>query len=307
MIIPTYHRPDDLARCIFSILQQTRLPEQLLVIDDGELTEVPYADECQQKGIELIYFRKDKPGLTASRNKGIALASGDLIYFLDDDVELFPDYIQSILQLFEQDQQQTIMGVGGLIANEPKLTLTQQIRHFFDSLFLVSGYREGRVLPSGFCVNFGARGWSFKAGQRVDFLAGGVCAYRKQVFQQHLFNEHYQGYGLGEDKDFSYRLVYQSGAKLIVTPDAKLNHYESPQMRYDHYQRGKAFILARHRFFIDHVYRHRWQWLLFGYAVLGYTLGRLLIALAKGKRAEWCRMKGIFDAILLLIRRQTSP
>lgn len=295
VIIPTYNREQDLNIAIRSILSQSRLPDELIIVDDGNLEQVPFADECKAKNVSLIYSQKEKPGLTASRNKGISLASGDLVIFFDDDVELFQGYIKNMEQLFIEDSNGEIGGASGITMNEKPIKLSNKIRNFFDRIFMVTGSQEGKVLPSGFCVNYGATGNQFETITDVDFLAGCGCAFRKEVFEKHRFNENYQGYGLGEDKDFSYRLIPEY--KLKVTPFAKLNHYESPQMRYDTYRRGYEFVLSRHRFFKELVMRYRLQWLFFYYAITGYTLGRMIIFLLMPKKAEWLRLKGIFKGL----------
>lgn len=295
VIIPTYDRLADLTVCIRSILQQTRLPNELIIVDDGNLAAIPLATDCERQGIRVIYHKKSQPGLTASRNIGIKMAGGDIIFFLDDDVELFDDYIANTLKVFEQNSQTQLMGVGGVIANEPALSRAKRVRRLLDRLFLVTGPSEGKVLASGFCVNFGATGREFDGLTGVDFLAGGVCAYRKQVFKEHLFDESYLGYGLGEDKDFSFRLSRKF--QLAVTPQARLNHYESPVMRYNKQKLGEQFILSRYKFFRDHVYRNNWSLIPFYYAVFGYTLGRLIILLLTLDASELARIRGIFRAI----------
>jgi len=96
VIIPTYNRPDDLEKCVESIIIQTVRPDELIIVDDGDLQKQPLQQSCEEAGIGYIYFRKDKPGLTASRNAGIKLAGGDIVFFFDDDVVLFPDYVEQI-------------------------------------------------------------------------------------------------------------------------------------------------------------------------------------------------------------------
>jgi GT2 family glycosyltransferase len=299
MIIPTYKRFDDLKVCIASILRQERLPQELIIVDDDQLDEVPLQRECEQQGIKVVYYRKDKPGLTASRNKGITLTDCDLIYFLDDDVELLPGYIANIEQVFIEDREQQIGGVGGVIVNEPPLSLTKKLRRILDRCFLVTGSQEGKVLASGFCVNYGATGQLFSETTAVDFLAGGVVAYRKSVFKHCLFDENFKGYGLGEDKDFSYRL--SKHCDLVVVPTAQLNHYESAKMRFDKKRMGYEFVISRYRFFRTHVYAHPLNSVAFYYALFGYTLGRSVITLLSFKQQEYQRLGGILSAITYVI------
>ncbi len=82
VIIPTYHRPKELSDCLRSILAQTVRPDEVLVIDDGKLESWPLDREFQEAGIAYQGFRKEVPGLTASRNLGTREATGDIVFFV---------------------------------------------------------------------------------------------------------------------------------------------------------------------------------------------------------------------------------
>ncbi len=303
IIIPTLNRPDELRNCIQSILDQTLLPDELVVVDDGELPEVPLRRECEARGMQLLYHRKTERGLTASRNVGISMATGDILFFLDDDVVLFPDYVEQIRQAFDSPGRE-VTGVGGTIANLEPRTLKHRLRHWLDVIFLVSGTREGRVLPSGFSVDYGSTGRNREEIFDVDFLPGGVSAYRKELFAHFSFSEKYAGYGMGEDKDFSYRVSRRY--RLVVNPLARLYHYESPKMRFDRHRETREIVMGRYHLFNDYVKHNVWHWLLFYYAVFGYLLGRLLIWLLSPGKNNWDRVRGICAALGDILRRRVS-
>jgi len=161
-------------------------------------------------------------------------------------------------------------------------------------LFLVEGVHEGRVLASGFCTELGDGGRDPTTIVEVDFLPGGICSYRRRVFDEFLFTERYRALGFGEDKDFSYRVSRKY--RLLVTPHAKLHHLNSPEMRPNLYMNGRKFVVGRYLFFKQYVRRGWWSWLLFYYALFGYTLVRVLMTLVLCKRREFSRMRGIVGA-----------
>ncbi|MBF0327749.1 MAG: glycosyltransferase family 2 protein [Nitrospirae bacterium] len=296
IIIPTYNRPDDLKKCIESILVQTVIPYEVIVVDDGNLDRLPFEEECRKSGIKYIYHKKKIRGLTASRNSGIKLATGDIIFFLDDDVILFPDYVEEILRVYEGDQKEIVGGVGGEIANPKPITSVQKIRRIFNIIFLVSGFHEGKVLPSGFCTNYGTTGSPIHEWTEVDFLSGGVCSFRKQVFQDFSFDsEMFRNYAMGEDKEFSYRVANKY--KLIYTPKARLLHMESPKMSPDNFKEGQMFINFTYIFFIKYVKKSIFNWLLFYYALLGYTLSRTIILILSPKKGNFDRVRGVIKGI----------
>ena len=61
IIIPTYNRPNDLNKCLQSVLEQTVIPNEIVIVDDGRLEELPLANEIKGKGIDCIYIKKRGP------------------------------------------------------------------------------------------------------------------------------------------------------------------------------------------------------------------------------------------------------
>ena len=287
-----------------SILEQTTKPDEIIVVDDGALEEVPFREECEAEGIHCIYHRKETRGLTASRNAGIRLAAGDVLFFLDDDVVLFDSYIAEILQTYAAEKEPPVMGVGGLIANTKPLTRSKRLRYYLDRLFLVAGPQEGRVLQSGFSTDYGTTNNPVTEVMDVDFLPGGVCSYKKEVFDEFSFSEKYRGYGMGEDKDFSYRVSRRY--RLVVNPAAKLYHYESPKMRFDKAQETREIVMGRYNLFRDYVKRTRFDWFFFVYALFGYFLGRVLICCFAPGAANLKRIGGVLMALRDILLGRTA-
>lgn len=84
-IITTYNRPELLVDAIDSVLRQSLPPDEIIVVDDN--SSVSYADviEKYQGQVQFVKTSEGKKGVSAARNTGIELATGDVIAFLDDD------------------------------------------------------------------------------------------------------------------------------------------------------------------------------------------------------------------------------
>lgn len=306
-LIPTYNRPDSLARCLQSLLQQTRLPDELLIIDDGDLECVPQEAALQARGVDVRLFRKDRPGLVASRNLGIEQARCDILFFSEDDVVLEPDYVAAIMRVFETDPTGGIGGVAGLIANERRSPVQGLILMLLSVPLGLTALREGRMLRSGFAGEYGESPIPIRTRRKVDFLAGGVCACRLRAIGDLRFSDKYSyasGYGQGEDKDFSYRLSRRTG--LVAEPAARLAHYPAAKHNFDHVGRGRAMILYRYLFFRNCLLERPWHWIAFAYSMLGYTLLRLLVMCFKPTARERGRMRGIFQGWRQVLTRRTG-
>ncbi|EXU76185.1 glycosyltransferase [Erwinia mallotivora] len=99
VIMPVYNGRRYLAEALDSLLKQTSAPEEIIIIDDGSTdgTDQLIEDYCQRYG-HIRLLRNTHAGVSAARNKGLEVASGDFIYFMDaDDLvapTLFADFIR---------------------------------------------------------------------------------------------------------------------------------------------------------------------------------------------------------------------
>jgi|LQYC01.1.fsa_nt_gi Predicted glycosyltransferases len=296
VIVPTFNRPAELTNCIQSILTQSAKPDEMIIIDDGALTAPPLQKECTERGIRYLYIKKEKPGLTASRNVGAKIAQGDIIFYFDDDVILSSEYIEEVLKLYEEDQEKSLGGVEGVMSNITPLTTSQQFRKIFHMIFFTVGLKEGKVLPSGFVTDFGTKGVPLKKVQAVDFFHGYAMSFRKEIFQEFSFDEKkYPRYGLGEDQDFSYRVSKKY--KLVITPGARLLHLESEKMRPDQERIGRNLMIHRFVFFRDQVKKGWWGWFLFWHALTGFVLFRVVFIPLSFNKVKLRRAKGILKGI----------
>jgi len=87
VILPTYNRAAFLERAIGSIAGQTRVPDELIVVDDGSTddTSAVLANLAKKLPFPMHVLRQENRGAAAARNLGIAHAHGDLLCFLDSD------------------------------------------------------------------------------------------------------------------------------------------------------------------------------------------------------------------------------
>ena len=89
-IVTTYNRPTLARRAIASVLNQTYVPLEIVVVEDG--SESGLADWIEKLAVENIrYVRHDKNrGLAAARNTGLEMANGAYVAYIDDDDEWLP-------------------------------------------------------------------------------------------------------------------------------------------------------------------------------------------------------------------------
>src|ERR1700693_131816 len=89
VVIPTCDRPEMLRRALDSVLQQTRRPDEVIVVDQGAgIGAQQVVAACPR---QVCYLRQEKRGPAAARNLGIHAARCGWIAFLDDDDVWVPE------------------------------------------------------------------------------------------------------------------------------------------------------------------------------------------------------------------------
>lgn len=96
IVIASYNSADFLKATIGSCLGQTTPPKEIILIDDGSTDATP--DVCQEFSDRISYLRVENGGVSAARNKGASMASGDWLLFLDSDDILLPTAIELLLE-----------------------------------------------------------------------------------------------------------------------------------------------------------------------------------------------------------------
>jgi len=94
VVIVNYNRPLEVKGAIQSLLNQSKEPFEIIIIDDA--SKSPLAMEMNDSKIKLIRFDKEV-GLSAARNYGISIAKGEYVAFMDDDARASKQWIEEIL------------------------------------------------------------------------------------------------------------------------------------------------------------------------------------------------------------------
>lgn len=82
VIIPAYNAQNYLAQAIESVLAQTSLPQEVVVVDDGSTDATP---QIAKQFSRVTYVRQENAGVAAALNHGGRVAKGHLIAFLSAD------------------------------------------------------------------------------------------------------------------------------------------------------------------------------------------------------------------------------
>jgi len=83
LIIPSYNRSSSLNRALQSVLSQSHLPNEIIVVDDGSNDNT--AEMLREEFPQVTYLYQSNKGVSSARNLGIQHSTGDWIAFLDSD------------------------------------------------------------------------------------------------------------------------------------------------------------------------------------------------------------------------------
>jgi len=221
-IIPTRNRPGDLRLTVQTLLDQSLLPEEVIVIDQSP-------DEQSKKAVEeefrkargrnsftpeLKYILDSKiVGVSAARNRAMELCTKAIWLFLDDDIIIEREFLEELQKVY--DANAAIHGVSGVITNYPP---PQWIPRIWMTLFSRGPFLEKR-LP----IYWNAGKLRDAGLFPVAGFSGGLMSFRSEVARTGRFDTRI---GDGEDVDFCLNLAVKPN--LVIAPRARLKHMSSP-------------------------------------------------------------------------------
>lgn len=118
VVIPTYNYAQFISQAIDSVLNQTFADYEIIVIDDGSSDRT--LEILQAYGRKICYVTQSNQGLAAARNRGIQLARGELIIFLDADDWFLPHMLENAVAVFNAQPELGIVVSDWQIADETR-------------------------------------------------------------------------------------------------------------------------------------------------------------------------------------------
>jgi len=228
IIIPTYHRANDLEECLNSIILQKKLPNEVVIVDDSTDDSIEKVvkrkfDKFTNKGIMLKYKKIKEKSSARARNIGINNATGDIILFLDTDVILCRNYIYEILKVY--NKYPDALGVQGYIINNKPIKILNILRKITFHYHFEKN--KCRVLASTAVV------YPFPLTKiiRCQWLSGSNQSFKRTILTEFKYDEKLERYSYKEDVDISYRIYKKYPKSLYITPHAKLIHKISKEGR----------------------------------------------------------------------------
>jgi len=238
VIIPTKERPKDLTELLLTILEQNYRPFEIIIVDDSLIGSAKKTvdimnSEFEKIGCPLKYVSGGGDGLTASRNLGVTISNGDVVLFLDDDTLLDQDVLIKLIRFLKNNPgakgvQPLILPSKLHVVNKKNNNVSENLENAIYKVLMLSYCEENKlnVRRSGFSV--------FPSIQTKPITAqrlSGCCCYRRELFNEFLFDTNLKKWGFMEDLDFSNRVFRKYPGSLYAIPNTIIFHKASKEAR----------------------------------------------------------------------------
>ncbi|HZV73366.1 MAG TPA: glycosyltransferase [Conexibacter sp.] len=233
VVVTTYRRTDRLAACLHGLREQTRSPDEVVVVvhasDDASADRV---EQLAGAWRELRCARVERHGLVAALNCGLAAAQGAIVAFVDDDAVPAADWLERIATAFDADERIAAVGGRDVVVVDGRV---------------LDGGRRGRLGRRAKPLGVGRIQWFGRmlgnhhlgagAARDVDVLKGANMSFRRSAVVRHGFDERLRGRGAQEHSELAICLpLRRQGLRVVYDPGIVVLHYPAPRPHGD--QRG---------------------------------------------------------------------
>ncbi len=110
IIIPVYNVAPYLVEALESAIHQTYKNLEIIIIDDGSTDgSETICDEYARKDHRVRVIHQDNKGLSAARNIGLGIMTGDAVAFLDSDDALEFDYVEKLVEAMNREDADIVI------------------------------------------------------------------------------------------------------------------------------------------------------------------------------------------------------
>lgn len=207
LCLSTYNWPAALGLCLKTILQQEKLPDEIIIADDGSTASTKdvitaFINDCPVP-VKHIWQPDEGFQLARIRNKAFAEATGDYIIQIDSDLLLHPHFIADHLHFARANC--FVSGTRALLDETITNSFLNQNDFFFPAFTSSHLQKKHNALHSpllagmNYSLQRGANGYKYVLGCNMAF-------WKKDLEKVNGYNEDFTGWGK-EDNDIAVRLL----------------------------------------------------------------------------------------------------
>lgn len=226
LCLATHERAFLLAPTLEKIAQQTRLPDEIIVSDSSlsaDTRQVVEAFKNKYPHLSVQYHHTDCKALPWHRWNGFQHSTGQIVFFMDDDIALAPDALQMLekayLELFEHYGAEEVAGVGFYTFLDDGSEKLRRPNSFEERWLGIANVPSASITPGGTGVH--PKSMPKNTLVEVGRLSGGMMSFRREVLEQvgrleHLIALFERGIGPSEDTVLCH-YAHRYGSLFMLT------------------------------------------------------------------------------------------
>lgn len=129
VIIPAYNVEKYIEKCVRSVIEQTYTNLEIIVVNDGSTDEtLSILQKLQTEDLRIRVLDKVNGGVSAARNSGLDLATGDYVAFIDGDDFWAKDYVEYMLHLVDETKSEFCLTTNKFVSKNDKQVSNPQVK-----------------------------------------------------------------------------------------------------------------------------------------------------------------------------------
>lgn len=169
VVIPVYNAQEGIKQCLDSLLNQTFTDCEIILLNDGSTDntlEVIKGYASKNDCIRVI--DKENEGVAKTRNRGIHLAKGEYIVFIDNDDFVDSDYLERFYNAIDQEQLDIVLGGYKRVNQDLKTLFKQDLTQSEWSKYIIVA-PWARIYRTSFLIDNEIEFFDYPIGEDVIF------------------------------------------------------------------------------------------------------------------------------------------
>jgi len=222
VVIITRNREKMLGRCLESLVSQTRLPDEVVVVDNASTDNTKKVILSFKEKLPIRYVQELKIGIPYARNRGLQHTTGSLILMLDDDCSANKFWVERMAYAHKKYPKAWV--IQGRTFSLPKRGLYSALVESDRLLWLLYHSKKGlslRKMKSFFNKDFRDETAVFTCDTRNFSIKTSYLKKHKLFFDLDFYR--------GSDTDLGEQILQKNGL-IIFCSSVTVDHWERPNL-----------------------------------------------------------------------------
>ena len=169
VIIPVYNAHEGVKQCLDSLLNQTFRDFEIILLNDGSTDDSLMVLQTYASAHNFIrVIDKQNEGVAKTRNRGIHLAKGEYIVFIDNDDFVDSDYLERFYNAIDQEQLDIVLGGYKRVNQDLKTLFKQDLTQSEWSKYIIVA-PWARIYRTSFLIDNEIEFFDYPIGEDVIF------------------------------------------------------------------------------------------------------------------------------------------